>query len=1394
MSTTFARVNSLVEARLDDDCGKGWEGLKGHCVRSKVAHAAEHVSESALSWGVGKTVGGAIAQVAASHGFPPGAAHLISETAVQAIAATLIHARKPENRNPTELAAKFITEAAAGAIGKSSHSGAHSALEHIEGSAHAKALGAIIAGKAGGISTAVAVSDLAHRYAERLTKQGKALHALVTARVPVSRADADAGTTDRLTQQERSTLFDLTMAGWAIARHLKTQPKQDAQMPTIEAHQKAIAKYADLDYDMSGAIERLREDAEKCGRGWEGNRPGCVRAKKGGAKTASSSTSQPVNQATPKAKVEAAIEQKRTELKKQGKKATVEELKKAGESALKPEVKKKQSKATATKPTEQNPQQTNDLAILRKNYKEEDARTLGNIGKGFSDVGNLISLYADEVKTKGKNDPVITAAFDRGERNFNPALVIETGKDQYQAIGGISEKITASANASKGGRAYSVIVSNNPEQIALAKMMQVPDKVDAAHVKPMQNQLSRKEGGSGFSDNGNYQHLYTDEIATDPTANKKHKGTQGQVDAAARKLLETNGRNWVPILVHENADGSYKVVGNHFAHEVVRRAGIDRAWAVQVSSDKDERADALDQLHADAKWEPCGKGYAPPGSCKAGRPTGAVSSRHILEPHADPFSTSGQKEQQGRTSRIDQLVSKLESGRFKPQANDPNGHGKQGTLTALKDAKNPRIGLFTSHNKDGYITGAMSYKEGKSLISVQNFGADGSTKGSGSEMFNQLLHHAAKLGKGIEASSVDSAKGFYAKMGMTDQGYGQFSMSKQEVATAIAKLSRKDALDDRLTLAQLIGEELQAPGLYGAPIRIRKFNVQGKTVTGEFVGTQDGRSYAFTYANGNVTYQPAVAKLDSESANQFTVRWDSHTEALEAKVSNPVRLDATGKRLKCGSATYQCGGICQGVHRNCHKNEKAAVDHGRINKINALIEHLSQGGEHPSKGLDKPDAAKLQGVAAQIQQTRDLKAANTIAKRTGDRMVKNTPTEVAPKKPASMTVGAIVPGTTKAPIVIPQAEAARLAVMGHMKIPVPTKAIMPEVLPPETSQSGRGKRLAGLVNQLQQNHEADIKNAAQIHAVAHAALHQLDPTHTVQLSEPAASTFQRPTGTPRQRIEKLLNNLQENETASNRNAAMTYAVAQTTVNQLAARGKQGQPSKEIEGRERQAIGLPSTVPKEFTETAEQLKRQASKSYYGSVRNVNGEHRDPYGVPLFVPASSSGTVGGFAPNGHTPTFLSEVTKEAAADYRRKKQKGLNQEALRDLSWKVQKMENADWQNAKQHGVHTVLLDPDKNPSIAKKRTAKGIHSAPLAPKARSRTAADFGDKGKYKHVSLDSLSHEVVQAARSRLVAQYPYLATKMDSDCGCQECSAKKRRKKKELPDAPDQLKVALKV
>ena len=801
---------------------------------------------------------------------------------------------------------------------------------------------------------------------------------------------------------------------------------------------------------------------------------------------------------------------------------------------------------------------------------------------------------------------------------------------------------------------------------------------------------------------------------------------------------------------------------------------------------------------------------------------------------------------------------------------------------------------------------------------------------------------------------------------------------------------------DRVSLAKLIGEELQSPGLYGAPIRIRKLDVQGRSVTGEFVGTEDGRSYSFTFTNGKVTYQPAV-KLDSgESINQYVVRWDSHTEALEANVSNPVRLDATGKRLKCGTATYQCGGICQGVHRSCHKNEKAAIDHDRLNKINALIDHLNSGGEHPSKALDKPDAAKLQATAAQIQETRDLRAANTIAKRTGDRMAKAKAAEAHLKekypelhgqiqsaiqgyeqqdkkakqlledlksginsvdraardiqaenaeqignpalladmrqkaaveanrqileeslkqtgRPATMTIGATVP-STKPPKLIKggkQVESSPLfeaklkkgdlegaiaqsaheadqakkmaqtgrkrlewarqqiqqtgqkAIADHPLLGSETKAVTPEVLPPEkprkmrsraekeadynkiktnleeaargvastailqhaayqtalgadvspesirqaqqaagdiavaklragnqqkalpgsggkrmgtkaaiasaqnsikeaaestakaaiahqefmgtamqmakegdqqannAPQSGRAKRIAGLVDQLKTNQQANLKNAAQIHAVANAALQRLEPSLTPQLPTPTASTYQKPTGTPKQRMQKLVGDLKANAEEDNRNAAMTYAVAQTAVNKLAEKeqGQSAQAPKQLTGAEGKGVGTdkPQLAPKTTV---------PSHHYESTILGLKANHK--------------------------------VQKERLAILKEKKKEASKRISGGASAIQLEIIQVEDKMKELSRGIkeHEAKLKELRSRS-------KPIESAPLAPKEKPRTAGT----GTYKHITIDSISGAI--AKYHDLIDPDTAIALLKRADsCECDECQHKDEQSK----------------
>jgi hypothetical protein len=145
-----------------------------------------------------------------------------------------------------------------------------------------------------------------------------------------------------------------------------------------------------------------------------------------------------------------------------------------------------------------------------------------------------------------------------------------------------------------------------------------------------------------------------------------------------------------------------------------------------------------------------------------------------------------------RQNSIQKLHSSLSQGRLNPVVNgevslDRIANGKMGALNALSDALNPKVGLLASTNSNGEYTGFMSIKEGRNSIEISNFGTDGSQPGSGRAIFNQLLEYAAKSGKSLDTSPVESAIGFYEKMGMKGE-MGSMEMSAAEVKAAAARI------------------------------------------------------------------------------------------------------------------------------------------------------------------------------------------------------------------------------------------------------------------------------------------------------------------------------------------------------------------------------------------------------------------------------------------------------------------------------------------------------------------------------------------------------------------------------------------------------------------------------
>lgn len=100
---------------------------------------------------------------------------------------------------------------------------------------------------------------------------------------------------------------------------------------------------------------------------------------------------------------------------------------------------------------------------------------------------------------------------------------------------------------------------------------------------------------------------------------------------------------------------------------------------------------------------------------------------------------------------------------------DRGANGKAHALDALRDAKDPKVGLLGTKNQNGSPTGFLSYKTGDRSISIQHMGTDQTEKGTGVLLFSQLVLLAAKEGKGINVASEPDASPFYEKMGMKGQ-------------------------------------------------------------------------------------------------------------------------------------------------------------------------------------------------------------------------------------------------------------------------------------------------------------------------------------------------------------------------------------------------------------------------------------------------------------------------------------------------------------------------------------------------------------------------------------------------------------------------------------------------
>lgn len=199
----------------------------------------------------------------------------------------------------------------------------------------------------------------------------------------------------------------------------------------------------------------------------------------------------------------------------------------------------------------------------KKNYKDESSVS------GLSDVGNLFYVYGDETDTGStKANPSMVAAFKRGETNNTPALVVETGVDQYRAVDANSATIMASAKAA-GVRAATVVVKNEPKHIKAAQAVN--------RIQGKGTTFRKQQSKLGLSDFGNLVNFDGSKFS----GGSSQGYTKGQVNRAALSVLRNNSRQWAPIRVRETGGDNYQVIGSRFGLDVARAAGT-RPWFVIV--------------------------------------------------------------------------------------------------------------------------------------------------------------------------------------------------------------------------------------------------------------------------------------------------------------------------------------------------------------------------------------------------------------------------------------------------------------------------------------------------------------------------------------------------------------------------------------------------------------------------------------------------------------------------------------------------------------------------------------------------------------------------------------------------------------------------------------------
>ncbi|VEP16724.1 Rho termination factor [Hyella patelloides LEGE 07179] len=81
---------------------------------------------------------------------------------------------------------------------------------------------------------------------------------------------------------------------------------------------------------------------------------------------------------------------------------------------------------------------------------------------------------------------------------------------------------------------------------------------------------------SNLSDVGNLMYLDLDIIESGDVTNT----SEYLINATAKELSNTDGRNWIPLIVKEIAEDEYQIIGNYFVYAVAEAAGLEKVWCI----------------------------------------------------------------------------------------------------------------------------------------------------------------------------------------------------------------------------------------------------------------------------------------------------------------------------------------------------------------------------------------------------------------------------------------------------------------------------------------------------------------------------------------------------------------------------------------------------------------------------------------------------------------------------------------------------------------------------------------------------------------------------------------------------------------------------------------------